>query len=249
MSNISTSQLKAIAKERALDRYGTLIFANILIFVIQVLISGITTVASSGNIIIFVINQLINLIVSVLLGILASGKAYLYMNLVYSQTISASDIFFGLKQHPEKAVVIQAVFVLANFLVTLPSSIILFFAEQTSSVNLYLTNIIILIVGVIVNIYISLIYSQAFFLLHDFPDRSAKELLSTSRRLMQGKKRKLLYLELSFIPMYIFGIVTLFVPLLWISVYRYASVAVFYQNLISEAGNTNTVKEEQYGLN
>ena len=96
MSTISTAQLKAIAKERALDRYGTLIFANILIFVIQVLISGITTVASSGNIIIFVINQVISLIVSILLGILSSGKAYLYMNLVYSQTISASDIFFGL---------------------------------------------------------------------------------------------------------------------------------------------------------
>ncbi len=249
MSTISTAQLKAIAKERALDRYGTLIFANILIFVIQVLISGITTVASSGNIIIFVINQVISLIVSILLGILSSGKAYLYMNLVYSQTISASDIFFGLKQHPEKAVVIQSVFVLANFIVTLPSSLILYFAGQSSSIDLYLTNIIILTIGIVINIYISLVYSQAFFLLHDFPDRSAKELLATSRKLMQGKKVKLFLLELSFIPLYAFGIVTLFVPLLWISVYRYASIAVFYQKLISDAGNTTTVKEDEYGLN
>ena len=249
MSTISTAQLKAIAKERALDRYGTLIFANILIFAIQVLISGITTVVSSGNIIIFVINQIINLIVSILLGILSSGKAYLYMNLVYSQTISASDIFFGLKQHPEKAVVIQSVFVIANFVVSLPSSLILFFAGQSSSIDLYLTNIIILTIGIIFNIYISLVYSQAFFLLHDFPDRSAKELLSTSRHLMKGNKLKLLLLELSFIPLYIFGIITLFIPLLWISVYRYASVAVFYQNLISDAGNTTTGKEDEYGLN
>lgn len=249
MSTISTAQLKAIAKERALDRYGTLIFANILIFVIQVLISGITTVASSGSIIIFVINQLISLIVSILLGILSSGKAYLYMNLVYSQTISASDIFFGLKQHPEKAVVIQSVFVIANFVVTLPSSLILFFTNQSSSIDLYLTNIIVLIVGIIINIYISLVYSQAFFLLHDFPDRSAKDLLATSRRLMKGKKLKLFLLELSFVPLYIFGIITLFVPLLWISVYRYASVAVFYQKLISDAGNTTTSEEDEYGLN
>lgn len=249
MSTISTAQLKAIAKERALDRYGTLIFANILIFVIQVIISGITTVASSGSIIIFVINQLISLIVSILLGILSSGKAYLYMNLVYSQTISASDIFFGLKQHPEKAVVIQSVFVIANFVVTLPSSLILFFTNQSSSIDLYLTNIIVLIVGIIINIYISLVYSQAFFLLHDFPDRSAKDLLATSRRLMKGKKLKLFLLELSFVPLYIFGIITLFVPLLWISVYRYASVAVFYQKLISDAGNTTTSEEDEYGLN
>lgn len=249
MSTISTAQLKAIAKERALDRYGTLIFANILIFIIQVLISGITTVASSGNILIFIINQFINLIVSILLGILASGKAYLYMNLVYSQTISASDIFFGLKQQPQKAVVIQSVFVIANYLVTLPSSLILFYADQTSSIDLYLTNIIILIVGIVINIFISLMYSQAFFLLHDFPDRSAVELLRTSRRLMQGRKGKLFLLQLSFVPLYIFGIITLFVPLLWISVYRYASEAVFYQNLISEAANVSSSKEEQNGLN
>ena len=205
--------------------------------------------ASSGSIIIFVINQLISLIVSILLGILSSGKAYLYMNLVYSQTISASDIFFGLKQHPEKAVVIQSVFVIANFVVTLPSSLILFFTNQSSSIDLYLTNIIVLIVGIIINIYISLVYSQAFFLLHDFPDRSAKDLLATSRRLMKGKKLKLFLLELSFVPLYIFGIITLFVPLLWISVYRYASVAVFYQKLISDAGNTTTSEEDEYGLN
>ena len=88
----SAAQLKSIAKERSLDKYGTLITANVLIFVIQLIISGITTVSSSGSIIIFVINQIITIVVNILLGILVSGKAYLYMNLVYSQTISASDI-------------------------------------------------------------------------------------------------------------------------------------------------------------
>ena len=97
MSNLSSAaQLKAIAKERSLDKYGTLIAANVIIFAIQIIISGITTISSSGNLLIFVINQFISLIVSILLGLLVSGKAYLYMNLVYSQTISASDIFFGL---------------------------------------------------------------------------------------------------------------------------------------------------------
>ncbi len=241
MSNYYTSsQLKAVAKERALDRYGTLILANILIFFIQVFISGITTVTSSGNVFIFIINQFISLIVNILLGILVSGKAYLYMNLVYSQTISVSDIFFGLKQHPEKAVAIQSVFVIVDFLVSLPGSLLLFFVRTNPSNLLYIEMIAAIIVGLIVNIIVSLVYSQAFFLLHDFPDRSAKELLATSRKLMKGHKRRLFTLYLSFIPLYIFGVLTVFVPLLWISVYRYATVAVFYQNLISEASSANT---------
>ena len=167
-----------------------------------------------------------------------SGKAYLYMNLVYSQTISASDIFFGLRQHPEKAVILQSLFVVVNFLASIPAKLILFFFYRTQSPNLYYILLIVLACGTVVNIYVSLTYSQAFFLLHDFPERSAKELLLTSRNLMQGNRLRLLYLNLSFIPIYILGIVSLFIPLLWISVYRYASVAAFYQDLIAKAANT-----------
>ena len=234
----SAAHLKAIAKERSLDKYGTLITANVLIFVIQIIVSGITTMSSSGNLMIFIINQIITLIVNILLGVLVSGKAYLYMNLVYSQTISASDIFFGLRQHPEKAVILQSLFVVVDFLVSLPGTLILFFYYRTQSTNLYIALLVVLAIGIIVNIYVSLTYSQSFFLLHDFPDRSAKDLLLTSRNLMQGNRLRLLCLNLSFIPIYILGIISLFIPLLWVSVYRYASVAAFYQDLIAKAGNT-----------
>ncbi len=239
-STTSAAQLKAIAKERSLDKYGTLITANVLIFVIQIIVSGITTISSSGNLMIFIINQIITLIVNILLGILVSGKAYLYMNLVYSQTISASDIFFGLRQHPEKAVILQSLFVVVDFLVSLPGNLILFFYYRTQSANLYIALLLVLIIGIIINLYISLTYSQSFFLLHDFPERSAKDLLLTSRNLMQGNRIRLLCLNLSFIPIYILGIISLFIPLLWISVYRYASVAAFYQDLIANAAGNNT---------
>ena len=240
MSNLSSAaQLKAIAKERSLDKYGTLIAANVIIFAIQIIISGITTISSSGNLLIFVINQFISLIVSILLGLLVSGKAYLYMNLVYSQTISASDIFFGLKQHPEKAVAIQALFVIVDFLVSLPAALLLFFSGYNPSMNTYIAITVALIFGIAINIYVSLTYSQAFFLLHDFPDRSAKELLLTSRNLMNGNRLKLLYVNISFIPLYVLGVISLFIPLLWISVYRYATIAAFYQDLIAKAGNSS----------
>ncbi len=240
MSNLSSAaQLKAIAKERSLDKYGTLIAANVIIFAIQIIISGITTISSSGNLLIFVINQFISLIVSILLGLLVSGKAYLYMNLVYSQTISASDIFFGLKQHPEKAVTIQALFVIVDFLVSLPAALLLFFSGYNPSMNAYIAITVALIFGIAINIYVSLTYSQAFFLLHDFPDRSAKELLLTSRNLMNGNRLKLLYVNISFIPLYVLGVISLFIPLLWISVYRYATIAAFYQDLIAKAGNSS----------
>ena len=246
MTNLKTAaELKAIAKERSLDKYGILILANIIIFVLQMAISSIVTISDSGSLVIFTINEIIILIVQILLGILVSGKAYLYMNLIYSQTVSTSDIFFGLKQHPNKAVMIQSLFVLADFLASLPASIILFILTPDSPFSLRIALFVAVAIGIVVNIYVSLSYSQAFYLLHDYPDRSAKELLAYSKSLMQGNRLKLFYLHISFIPLIIFGCLTFFIPLLWISVYRYATLTAFYQNLIA-AGNTGKVEN---GLN
>ena len=229
----SSSQLKGIAKEQSLGKYGTLIGANVIIFAIQLLVSSLTTVSTSGSILLIIIENLITIIINILLGTLMSGKAYLYMNLLYSQTVSTSDIFFGLKQNPQKAVIIQSVFVLLDFLVTIPSQIVLILYLNSGSANLLSALIFVLALGLIINVYVSLMYSQSFFILHDFPDRSAKEILSLSRNLMKGNKFRLFYINVSFIPLYILGCISLFVPLLWIGVYRYATNCAFYQDLIA----------------
>ncbi len=236
MNSLKTSkQLKGIAKERSLGRYGTLIGANIIIFAIQFIISGITTVSASGSILFLIINNIITVIVNILLGTLMSGKAYLYMNLMYSQSISVSDIFFGLKQQPQKAVIIQSVFVLVDFLVSLPYQFLMIQYQTSPNTDTMSALIFALAIGLIINVYVSLVYSQSFFILHDFPDRSAKEILTTSRHLMKGNKFRLFYLNVTFIPLYLLGIVTLFIPLLWVSVYRYATSCAFYQDLIANA--------------
>ena len=242
----SSSELKAIAKEKSLDKYGTLIFANILIFAIQFIVSALVTVSGPRNILSFCINELITLVISILVGILVSGKAYLYMNLLYSQAVSTNDIFFGFKQHPNKAVTIQALFVVVDFLVSIPGTILLHYLRFNTSSEVLGALIFALAIGLIVNVYVSLTYSQAFFLLHDYPDKSAKELLTYSKEMMKGNRLRLLYLHISFIPLIIFGVITLFIPLLWISVYRYATLTAFYQDLIVKYGNAGKV---DYGLN
>jgi uncharacterized membrane protein len=236
----SSEQLKAIAKEKALGKYGTLIGANIIIFAIQLIISGATTISTTGSILLIIIYNLITLICNILLGLLVSGKAYLYMNLLYSQTVSTADIFFGLRQQPQKAVIIRSVFVLADFITSIPAELFLIRYQLYGSQNDLAALILSVAIGLLINIIVYLTYSQAFFILHDFPDRSAKEILATSRRLMKGNKLRLFYLNVTFIPLYIFGCITLFIPLLWVGVYRYATTCAFYQDLIQAAAGQQT---------
>lgn len=234
MTNLkSTSELKASVREQALDKYGTLIGADILYAVIIFFVSAIATFTANG-VVQLIINELIVLIIYILMGILVSGKTYLYMNLVYSQTVSISDLFFGFKKNPEKAVTIQAFFVIIDFVVGLPASYLVYLLRQTKSPSssLITFGLIAVLVELIVNIYIRITYSQAFYLLHDFPDRSAKELLATSHRIMNGYRLRLLVLNLTFVPLYLLGILTLGIPLLWVNVYRNGTLAAFYQALI-----------------
>ena len=239
----SSAELKEIARERSLEKYGTLIGADLIVVLIQILLSGIVTISSSGNIILFIFNEIIVLIVSILLGVLVSGKTYLYMNLVYSQTVSISDIFFGIKKYPEKAVAIQSLFVLVDFVVGLPATYLMYKVQRTPSPELILSALLAVLLELIVNVYIHLTYSQAFYLLHDFQDRDAKNLLATSRRLMKGNRFKLLYLNVTFIPLMLLGIISLFIPLLWINVYRNATLAAFYQDLIMQYACQNKVEQ------
>ena len=240
MNYKSSAQLKAIAKEQSLGKYGTLIGANLVILAIQLLVSGFSTVTGTGGILLLIINSLISIIINILLGVLVSGRAYLYMNLMYSQPVATSDIFFGLKQQTQKAVTIQALFVLVDSAASIPSQI--FLARYiTSKSNTDITTAGFLLgVGLIINIVVNLIYSQAFYLLHDFPDKSAKEILATSRRLMKGNLFRLFYLNVSFLPLYLLGVISLFIPLLWVGVYKNATNCAFYQDLIATAAGQET---------
>ena len=186
MTNIKSSgELKEIARERSLDKYGTLIAADIIIALIHIILSFVVTISSSGSVLLYVFNEIIVLIISILLGVLVSGKAYLYMNLIYSQTVSLSDIFFGIKKNPEKAVKIQSLFVLVDFFAGLPATYLIYKVQRTPSATFVTGALLAILVELIVNIYVHLTYSQAFYLLHDFTDRSAKELLATRESLTE----------------------------------------------------------------
>lgn len=248
------AELKGIAKEKSIGQYGTLIGANIILFLISITISIISSSVVAGNSVVAIIfGQIVSLAVSIFTGILISGRAYLYMNLLYSQTVSVSDIFFGFKQHPEKAMYIRAFFTIINTLTGIPMIYFAYMFSISRSIEYYGYMLIAISVQLVIAVYIDLTYSQAFFLLHDFPDRSAKELLSTSRRLMRGNRLRLLYLHISFVPLYLLGCIAFFIPMLWVSVYQYATTCAFYQDLIACAAQNNTPKtvekDGEYGLN
>lgn len=82
-------------------------------------------------------------------------------------------------------------------------------------------------------------YKMVPYLLHDYPELSAKEALKLSREMMKGYKWDLFLLDFSFIGWALLAILTLGIGLLWLMPYIYAAEAGFYEDLKAE-----TVVEE-----
>ncbi len=234
----SSAELKASAREHLLGHYGTVIGA----FLLMGLILGTATIAVSlvvdlstipGTIIYYAIMFLI----SVLTGLFTSGNAYLYLKVICGRPVSVGDLFYGFQLCPDKAITIQAWITLITYIANLPQIILNYimmtnFHRMDQVMNLMLPYALSLILSGVVSVMLGLLYEQAFFLLHDFPQYTAKELLQKSRRLMVHHKGRLFYLYVSFLPLMLLGLLSCGLALLWVIPYMAATEAEFFLDLI-----------------
>ncbi|MGN1180443.1 MAG: DUF975 family protein, partial [Suilimivivens sp.] len=89
-------------------------------------------------------------------------------------------------------------------------------------------------IGSIANVILSLMFSQSFYLMLDFPGYSAKDVLVKSNVIMKGNKGRLFYIDLSFIPLFLLGLCTCCIGFLWILPYYQSTRANFYLDLMKK---------------
>jgi len=77
-------------------------------------------------------------------------------------------------------------------------------------------------------------YQMVPFLLHDYPELSAKDALKLSREMMKGYKWDLFLLQFSFIGWILLAVLTLGIGLIWLVPYMYAATANFYDDVKAE---------------
>lgn len=181
----------------------------------------------------------IDYIVSALCQIFTSvfnvGLAYLALNVACGQTIGVSDIFYGYRNHLGKSLKISAFFVLMAQLTQLPSTVISTLATDLSkeiSIKKLLGLLGILLICYILYIIIYLGFSQTYFLLLDFPDKSAGSLIKLSFRIMKGHKWRFFLLEFSFLPLLFLCALSLGLGSLLVEPYMQITYTFFFLNLM-----------------
>lgn len=257
------SALKDTAKEKLTGKFGSavlLTFANSTMlfsvnFVISMIISTIvmtTALATTGDLTntnlslgatatISVIEYLLTLLCSLFAGVFNTGVALFFLNIASGRTAILANLFYGFHYLFKKSLSISAVNVLLNALCLLPYHICRFmFANVSGSWGTYTG--IALLAGTLLYVPIQLSLSQAYFLLLDFPSRSAKELLQTSLRLMKGKKRQLFLIQLSFFPLLLLGALSFEIGNLWITPYVNMVMALYFLDIM-KTGTTKAANQ------
>ncbi|MDD3368934.1 MAG: DUF975 family protein [Lachnospiraceae bacterium] len=229
----ASAELKSLAKGQLMDHYSLAIGAVLILGLIRMFMGfsfnffiDYTTVLGT------ILYYGIDLILAVILGVFTVGELFLFLKISCGQKGALSDIFYGFNMHPDKIIKMQFFIVIISTLFLVPYDICNYFYNSTGNALFFLLSSIAGVIGGAAFVLFRLSLSQCFYLLLDFPDHSAKELMQQSIRVMKGNKGRLFYLYISFIPLMFLGFMTCGIAFLWLIPYIRSTMTNFFLDLM-----------------
>ena len=228
---LSSKTLKQISRGQLLGKYKVTVLSYLLI---QMLISVIlqfaalqSTTSTAG----IMLYYAIYFIVTLISGIFTFGQCHLYLRISREDTCALDDSWYGFKNYPDKAIGIQFVLSMLEFVCGLPFVICYMLFTSTKNFALVIPVALTLIVYVVLVVIVNLMFSQSFYLLNDHPDWKVMDILKESMGMMKGHKLRLFYISVSFLGLMLLGLLSMGIGLFWVTPYMYMVRANFYENL------------------
>lgn len=178
-----------------------------------------------------IFDEIISLSVATLLGVFNVGFAFFFLNIACKGSASINDIFSAPTANFKKS--LQLSFILAGVHTVCSLSYRLYEFKTITGNSENFAKYLILIICVLINIVVNLHLSQIYYLMLDFPDYSVLEIINLSINKMRGNCFRYFKLLLSFIPLFILGILSYGIGYLWIVPYLHASKVEFFLDLMN----------------
>lgn len=229
------AELKNLAKDKLQGKYGVVILTNLALGGFHLLVLLIQSMVNPTGLPAYIGYVALSVMLSILLGIFNAGTALYYLNILCGQPFSLQDLFWGFKDPSGKCLKISAVISLADLFFSIPSLYFsyLYMTTPGTAWNLLLYSSIAQVAASVLMLPISLMLSQSFYLVLDYPQLSAKDTMKLSIRKMKGHKWRLFCLQLSFIPLWIAVVFTLGIGAMWLVPYEQMTYACFFMNLMA----------------
>lgn len=231
--------IKAQARENLLGKYSPIIAGTLLIQILSDLIStAFIPMLTNAGFFQYAIYYVANFIISMLINFFYVGVYKMHLNASRGSESSLGELIFPVRNGTNRFLIVAAVLTLITYAQAIPRVIFTNYVNLSSIVNgtidwnMAFTWAVITLIGVVINIILMLNFALAFYFLIDNPDMTAKEALASSHRYMKGNKLRLFFQYISFIGLYLLGILTAGIAYLWLLPYVDQSVTVLYETLV-----------------
>lgn len=250
-SHKSTTEMKSAAREVLLGKYGSYIGAYITAELMLTIISFVaSSVLPSDNTWGMVFNLAISFVIELIAAVFLLGMIQYTMNMCTGSPYQLSDVFYGFRSHPDKAIICKFLFIVAELICMLPAILFGVLYSITENGLLLMVASLFLVIGLVIAVIIHLTLYFVYYLILDYPDATVKELLQYCADMMKGHRIKLFYLYASFLPMYALGILSLGIGLLFVEPYVNVTLAQFYLDVFFVEASTdqNEITEDDMNV-
>ena len=230
----SFSELMTLAQRQMRGKLATLIGAMFLQELIILFADSIGIILFPGtDLLSYIFTFIISFIIQLFAGILQVGSCLLFLHTACGMPCQISDLFYGFKHSPDKAIKVQFIFALLHTICILPSTIILWTSTNAMDYNTLFTTSLATLIGTIVYMLITLPIFPMFYLLLDFPNLTVMELFKKSLDIMKGNCIRYLLLQLCFLPLMFLSVFTCGIALVWVIPYMNVTCTNFYLDIMA----------------
>ena len=218
------SELRAQARERLEGQWGTFVLMTFLMLVIQTIlqipgyIGSLLEILSPENVLASLSFSNISNILSLLALPLSWGLTVSLLRNHREESVDLENLFDGFRGGRYTRV-FCAIFLVQLFTI--------------------LWTLLLIIPGIIK----AFSYALTPYIIMDEPELTARQAITRSCEIMQGRRWKLFCLSLSFIGWGILSILTFGIGILWLVPYMNASVAAFYEDARAEYEAENSIEQ------
>ena len=218
------SELRAQARERLEGKWGTFVLMTFLMLVIQTIlqipgyIGSLLEILSPENVLASLSFSNISNILSLLALPLSWGLTVSLLRNHREESVDLENLFDGFRGGRYTRVFC------ALFLVNLFT---------------FLWTLLLIIPGIMK----AFSYALTPYIIMDEPELTARQAITRSCEIMQGRRWKLFCLSLSFIGWGILSLLTFGIGFLWLAPYMNASIAAFYEDARAEYEAENSIEQ------
>lgn len=172
-------------------------------------------------------------IFSLIFDVFLVGMYKYFLNQAERKESLFSDLLYGIKNSPDRIIVISLLKLVITRIPLIPGILCMaaYYIDDCNQELLVALGILLLIIGGIICYILSLSFSQCFITAADNTSLTAIGIIKRSFRIMKGNKERLFMLQLSFIPLFIIGVFTMYLGFFIAIPYYVATTCYFYLEL------------------